>query len=109
MNAYLREIAGSDALTARTSGRGTRPCTRPCSSRGKGTGGSPTRRRRTVAHVLREVAEELGNTPAVARKSYVDPRVVDSFVNGTTISPQQSVDSFPAPASVEREVLSLPS
>jgi DNA topoisomerase IB len=32
-----------------------------------------------VAQVMREVAEELGNTPAVARASYVDPRIVDEF------------------------------
>jgi DNA topoisomerase I len=32
-----------------------------------------------------EVAEYLGNTPSIARKSYVDPRVVDLFEDGTTI------------------------
>jgi DNA topoisomerase IB len=43
---------------------------------------SPTARKRTVAGVMREVAEQLGNTPAVARASYVDPRVVDLFHDG---------------------------
>lgn len=33
---------------------------------------------RARAAVMRQVAEELGNTPAVARKSYVDPRVTDA-------------------------------
>ena len=28
---------------------------------------------------MKEVAEELGNTPAVARSSYVDPRVVEGY------------------------------
>jgi DNA topoisomerase-1 len=37
------------------------------------------------ASVMREVSEELGNTPTVARKSYVDPRVVRAFENGRTI------------------------
>jgi DNA topoisomerase IB len=37
--------------------------------------------------MYREVAEQLGNTPAVARKSYVDPRVVELFERGTTIAP----------------------
>jgi DNA topoisomerase I len=46
---------------------------------------SPARRRRTVARVMREVAEELGNTPAVARASYVDPRVVDLYHDRVTV------------------------
>ncbi len=31
------------------------------------------------------VAEELGNTPAVARRSYVDPSLVEHFRRGRTI------------------------
>lgn len=42
-------------------------------------------RRREVAAVMRCVAEELGNTPAVARSSYVDPRVVEAYERGITI------------------------
>ena len=34
---------------------------------------------------MREVAEALGNTPAVARSAYVDPRVVDAYRDGLTI------------------------
>jgi DNA topoisomerase I len=49
---------------------------------------SPTtqsKRKRAVAQAMREVAEYLGNTPAVARKAYVDPRVIDLYEDGTTI------------------------
>jgi DNA topoisomerase IB len=38
-----------------------------------------------VKQAMAEVAATLGNTPAVARRSYVDPRVVDRFVEGRTI------------------------
>lgn len=48
---------------------------------------SKTARRREEAAVMRAVAEELGNTPAVARGSYVDPRVVTAYEQGTTIAP----------------------
>ncbi len=48
---------------------------------------SATARRRAVSRAMREVAGYLGNTPAVARASYVDPRVVDLFSDGITISP----------------------
>jgi len=42
--------------------------------------------KRVEAAVMREVAEELGNTPAVARSSYVDPRVVEGYESGLTIA-----------------------
>ncbi|MCB0950877.1 MAG: DNA topoisomerase IB [Mycobacterium sp.] len=42
--------------------------------------------KRETAAVMKEVAEELGNTPAVARSSYVDPRVVDGYAHGVTIA-----------------------
>jgi len=43
-----------------------------------------------VAQVMRDVADVLGNTPAVARSSYVDPRLVDHFDRGRTIDPAKS-------------------
>jgi DNA topoisomerase-1 len=42
--------------------------------------------KRVEAAVMREVAEDLGNTPAVARGSYVDPRVVTGYEQGLTIA-----------------------
>jgi DNA topoisomerase IB len=48
---------------------------------------SKTARRREEAAVMRAVSEELGNTPAVARSSYVDPRVVMAYEQGITIRP----------------------
>ncbi|HVX23442.1 MAG TPA: hypothetical protein VHB02_19020 [Acidimicrobiales bacterium] len=44
-----------------------------------------TGRRRAVAAAVAAVAEQLGNTPAVCRSSYVDPRVVDRFESGETL------------------------
>jgi DNA topoisomerase-1 len=42
--------------------------------------------KRVESAVMKEVAEELGNTPAVARSSYVDPRVVVGYESGLTIA-----------------------
>ena len=42
-------------------------------------------RRRAVTAACREVAEQLGNTPTVARQSYVDPRVASAFSEGRTV------------------------
>ena len=48
---------------------------------------SRTARRRAVTHAVREVAGYLGNTPAVCRASYINPRVVELFEEGRTIAP----------------------
>ena len=45
-----------------------------------------TGRRRAEVRAVKEVAHYLGNTPAVARSSYIDPRVFDRFAAGLTIS-----------------------
>jgi DNA topoisomerase I len=50
---------------------------------------SPTARARAVAAAVRAASEVLGNTPAVARASYVDPRVIDRYDHGRTIDPQR--------------------
>ena len=44
-----------------------------------------TTTKRVESAVMKEVAEGLGNTPAVARESYVDPRVVEGYESGLTI------------------------
>jgi DNA topoisomerase IB len=42
--------------------------------------------KRVVAAVMRKVGERLGNTPAVARASYVSPAVVEQYLDGRTIA-----------------------
>src|SRR5215218_6513165 len=44
-----------------------------------------TRRKRAVARAVKEVAHYLGNTPAVCRASYIDPRVIDAYNGGLII------------------------
>lgn len=41
--------------------------------------------KRSVTAVMRRVAEQLGNTPAVARASYVSPAVVEQYLDGRTL------------------------
>jgi DNA topoisomerase IB len=47
---------------------------------------SKASRRRAITATMKEVAEFLGNTPTLARTSYVDPRVVDAYEEGRTIA-----------------------
>jgi len=46
---------------------------------------SDTEAKRVVTRVMRSVGEKLGNTPAVARSSYVSPAVVEQYLAGRTI------------------------
>jgi DNA topoisomerase-1 len=73
---------------------------------------SPTARKRAMARVVKEVAHYLGNTPAVARASYIDPRTFDRYLDGTTIAgalPELAVegDGTAIQGDVEAAVLEL--
>ena len=46
---------------------------------------SKTARNRAKTRAVKEVARYLGNTPAVCRASYIDPRIFDRFDSGLTI------------------------
>jgi len=45
-----------------------------------------TARQRAIRQAVVEVSEYLGNTPAVAKSAYIDPRVIDLYESGTTIA-----------------------
>ena len=49
------------------------------------TASSKTARKRLMSAVARDVADVLGNTAAVARRAYIDPRVFDRYLAGYTI------------------------
>lgn len=74
---------------------------------------SKTARKRAVTRAIKEVSHYLGNTPAVCRKSYVDPRVIDRFESGWTIGPvinelaEGAVDENDWRDAVENAVLDL--
>lgn len=66
---------------------------------------SKTARKRTESAVMKAVAGELGNTPAVARASYVDPRVVHAYRDGLTIAPSIRQAHRHRSSSVRQEVI----
>lgn len=49
-------------------------------------GDTPASRNRAIRAAVLEVSEYLGNTPAIARSSYIDPRVIDLYSCGVTIA-----------------------
>ncbi len=70
-----------------------------------------TARQRVAAQAAKEVSVYLGNTPAVCRESYIDPRVFERFYDGETI--ELDLDALAEPplgtglAPAERAVLGL--
>jgi DNA topoisomerase-1 len=75
-------------------------------------GGTAAARKRVQVQAIREVARYLGNTPAVCRGSYIDPRVLDRHSSGETIKGAldalgDAPDAGPVPAAVEQAVLEL--
>ena len=56
-------------------------------------GRSRASREREVSRAVKTVAAYLGNTPAVCRASYVDPRVIDRYHAGVTIA--QTIEDLP--------------
>jgi DNA topoisomerase-1 len=85
VNDYLRDMTGAEitAKDFRTWHATVLAAASLAVSQEHGT--SKASRARAVRAAMTEVSEYLGNTPAIAKSSYVDPRVVDLYEDGTTI------------------------
>jgi DNA topoisomerase-1 len=84
VNAYLREISGQDfsAKDFRT-WAGTVLALLALQEQGACAG--PTQAKRRVAQAVKVVAEQLGNTPAICRKHYIHPLVIDAYIDGSLL------------------------
>ena len=85
INEYIKAVAGEDfsAKDFRT-WHGTVLAAVGLAVSG-GAAGSKTALERAISRTVKEVAYYLGNTPAVCRASYIDPRVFDRYRDGITI------------------------
>ena len=114
INAYVKEAAGREfsAKDFRT-WSATVLAAVALSVSGVAAGGSKTARKGAKTRAIKETARFLGNTPAVCRASYIDPRVFDRFDGGLTIGgalPELGEDTGPWPdvqRAVEEAVLDL--
>ncbi|MEO8283089.1 MAG: DNA topoisomerase IB [Pseudarthrobacter sp.] len=99
INGYVKERTGSDftAKDFRTL-RGT--VAAALSLARSGPQEKVASRKRAISMAMEEAAAVLGNTPSIARKSYVDPRLLDHFAAGETIDPHR-------PQSAESELRAL--
>jgi DNA topoisomerase IB len=87
VNAYLKEATGGDfsAKDFRT-WNATVLAAVALAVAGE-VAASKSGRKRAIARAVNEVARYLGNTPAVCRGSYIDPRVFDAYRGGLIIRP----------------------
>lgn len=84
INDRLREIVG-DRFSAKDLRTWHATVLAAVALAGETPPGSERGRKRVEKAVMTSVAEQLGNTPAVARRSYVDPRVLAAWERGETI------------------------
>jgi DNA topoisomerase IB len=85
INDYLRDISGGD-FTAKDFRTWHATVLAAVGLAVSQEADSPTARKRAITRVVAEVADYLGNTPAVARASYIDPRVITRYEEGRTIA-----------------------
>jgi DNA topoisomerase-1 len=97
INAYLKEATGDDfsAKDFRT-WNGTVLAAVALAVSGEAAA-TKTGRKQAITRAIKEVAHYLGNTPAVCRASYIDPRVFDAYRGGLVIAPvlQEVADTAP--------------
>jgi DNA topoisomerase-1 len=109
VNAYLRAIGG-EAFTAKDfrTWAGTVLTARALAE--LPAAAAPTQARRNVVRAIAAVAHHLGNTPAICRKSYVHPAVVDAYLRGRVRPaprPRRAVEPTRGLSREERAVLAL--
>ena len=110
INAYLREKVG-EGFSAKDFRTWHGTVMAAVELAGEGPPGSRGGAERAIRAAVKRVAERLGNTPAVARSSYIDPKLLDRFRDGATIRlPRSSDEEKINPkqqARIEREVWAL--
>jgi DNA topoisomerase IB len=87
LNDYLREVSGGSDFTVKDFRTWHATVLAAVGLAVSETAAAtPPARKRAVARVVQEVADYLGDTPAVTRGSYIDPRVADRYAHGKTIA-----------------------
>jgi DNA topoisomerase I len=85
INAYLKEISDAE-ITAKDFRTWNATVLMAAALAEAPPPASKTARKRVIKAAYERVSETLGNTPAVCKASYVDPRVVDHYEHGDTVA-----------------------
>ncbi|MGB3764321.1 MAG: hypothetical protein WA966_13995, partial [Ornithinimicrobium sp.] len=110
VNDYLREAAGVDGSAKDFRTWHATVLAAAALAQTQEHGETAASRKRAISGAMKEVSSFLGNTPTLARSSYVDPRVVELYEQGKTIrrtTDQAFADRDERQAALERAVLHL--
>jgi DNA topoisomerase I len=86
VNAYLKELAGLEITAKDFRTWHATVMAAVALAVSETVARSESARRRAIARAAREVAAYLGNTPAVCRASYINPRVIELYEEGVTVA-----------------------
>ncbi len=85
INAFLKEVSGAE-ITAKDFRTWNATVMMAAALAEQPAPKNRTARNKTIREAYVRVSEQLGNTPAVCKASYVDPRVVDRYEHGETVA-----------------------
>jgi DNA topoisomerase-1 len=85
VNAYLREIAGSD-FTAKDFRTWAGTILAALALREFEEFDSQTQAKKNIVRAIETVAERLGNTPTICRKCYIHPEILDAYLDGSMLA-----------------------
>ncbi|MFE9773324.1 DNA topoisomerase IB [Streptomyces sp. NPDC005931] len=86
VNAYLKEVAGLEITAKDFRTWHATVMAAVALAVSESVARSESARRRAIARACREVSGYLGNTPAVCRASYINPRVIELYEEGVTVA-----------------------
>jgi DNA topoisomerase IB len=114
INAWLKDATGRDVSAKDFRTWGATVLAAVALAVSQEAAATKTGRKRAITRAIKEVAHYLGNTPAVARSSYIDPRVFDRYREGRAIDYRllgaaagRSGDATAIQGPVEKAVLGL--
>jgi DNA topoisomerase I len=110
INDYLKEATGLDVSAKDFRTWGATVMAAVALAVAGQVAGTRTGRKRAITRAIKEVAHHLGNTPAVARASYIDPRVFDRYRDGIVIAVhdlEHDEDGTAIQGEIEEAVLDL--
>lgn len=102
VNEYLNVISGGAAYTAKDFRTWAGTVLAALALQGQAPPAVETHFRKSVADAIKAVASRLGNTPAICRKCYVHPGVLDAYRAGRLASLGPAATLVPAPPQLSR-------
>lgn len=85
VNEYLHSITGKE-FTAKDFRTWAGTVITMCALTELGDGETQTQAKKNLSQAIESAAKHLGNTPAICRKSYVHPEVINSYLNGKLLT-----------------------